>query len=99
MDNWRGPFASNTQRSTGRCPFEDAERKLHTSARRVAAEAEKYRREGKYREALQRIATLRPEVDDFFDSVMVMAEQEELRRNRLTLLAELLKEFSRIADF
>jgi glycyl-tRNA synthetase beta chain len=77
----------------------DAERKLHTSARRVAAEAEKHRREGKYREALQRIATLRPEVDDFFDSVMVMAEQEELRRNRLTLLAELLKEFSRIADF
>ncbi len=67
--------------------------------RRVAREAEQHRRAGKYREALQRIATLRPEVDDFFDSVMVMAEQEEMRRNRLTLLAELLKEFSTIAEF
>jgi glycyl-tRNA synthetase beta chain len=38
-------------------------------------------------------------VDDFFESVMVMAEQEELRKNRLTMLAELLKEFSTIADF
>jgi glycyl-tRNA synthetase beta chain len=77
----------------------DAEKKLHSAARRVAGEAEQYRRAGKYREALQRIATIRPEVDDFFDSVMVMAEQEDLRRNRLTLLAELLREFSRIADF
>jgi glycyl-tRNA synthetase beta chain len=77
----------------------DAESKLHSASRRVASEAEKHRRAGKYREALQRIATLRPEVDEFFDSVMVMAEQEELRRNRLTLLAELLKEFSTIADF
>ena len=32
---------------------------------------------------LQEIARLRPEVDDFFDGVMVMAEQEEVRRNRL----------------
>ena len=77
----------------------DAEKKLHAAARRVASEAEQHRRAGKYREALQRIATLRPEVDDFFDSVMVMAEQEDLRRNRLTLLSELLREFSRIADF
>jgi glycyl-tRNA synthetase beta chain len=77
----------------------DAEKTLHSAARRVAVEAEQHRRTGEYREALQRIATLRPEVDEFFNSVMVMAEQEELRRNRLTLLAELLKEFSTIADF
>jgi len=31
--------------------------------------------------------------------VLVMAEEEDLRRNRLTLLAELLREFSTIADF
>ena len=77
----------------------DAEKTLHSAARRVAGEAERHRRAGEYREALQRIATLRPEVDEFFNSVMVMAEREELRRNRLTLLAELLKEFSTIADF
>jgi len=77
----------------------DAERRLHAASRRVGSEAEAHRRAGKYREALQRIATLRPEVDDFFDSVMVMAEQEEIRKNRLTLLSELLREVSTIADF
>ena len=78
---------------------EDAERKLHSAATRVAQEAEQHRRAGRYREALQKIAALRPEVDGFFDSVMVMAEQEEVRRNRLTLLSELLRQLSTIADF
>jgi glycyl-tRNA synthetase beta chain len=78
---------------------EDAERRLHSASRRVATEAEAHRRAGKYREALQRISTLRPEVDDFFDSVMVMADKEEVRKNRLTLLSELLREVSTIADF
>jgi len=78
---------------------EDAERKLYTSAHRVAREAEQHKRARRYREALQGIAGLRPEVDDFFDRVMVMAELEEVRRNRLTLLAELFSEFTTIADF
>ena len=76
-----------------------AERKLHAAAQRVAVEAEEHKRAKRYREALQRIAELRPEVDDFFDQVMVMAEQEDVRRNRLTLLLGLLGEFSTIADF
>jgi glycyl-tRNA synthetase beta chain len=78
---------------------EEAERRLHASAHRVAQEAEGHKKVRGYREALQGIAKLRPEVDEFFDRVMVMAEQEEIRRNRLTLLAELLREFSTIADF
>lgn len=76
-----------------------AERKLHSALQRVAGQAESHRRAGKYREALQVISTLRPEVDEFFDTVMVMAEQEDVRKNRLTLLSELLREVSRIADF
>lgn len=76
-----------------------AERKLHQAAQRVAREAGEHKRSGRYREALQRIAELRPEVDDFFDQVMVMAEQEDVRKNRLTLLLGLLGEFSTIADF
>ncbi len=78
---------------------EEAERKLHAAARRVAQEAEQHKRAGRYRDALQGIAGLRPDVDEFFDRVMVMAERDEVRRNRLTLLAELLGEFSTIADF
>jgi glycyl-tRNA synthetase beta chain len=65
----------------------------------VAAEAEGDKRAKRYREAMQRIAGLRPQVDDFFDQVMVMAKQDGVRRNRLTLLRGLLDEFSTIADF
>lgn len=77
----------------------DAERALHEEARRVARAAGEQKRSGRYREALEAIAGLRPAVDSFFDNVLVMAEEETVRRNRLTLLAALLREFSTIADF
>ncbi|MGB6544772.1 MAG: glycine--tRNA ligase subunit beta [Candidatus Acidiferrales bacterium] len=78
---------------------EPAEKELFAAAARVAVEADKEKRGRRYREALERIATLRPAVDRFFESVMVMAEDAEVRKNRLTLLAELLAQFSTIADF
>jgi glycyl-tRNA synthetase beta chain len=78
---------------------EEAEKQLHAASVRVAVEARELKRSAKYREALQAIAGLRPAVDRFFDDVLVMAEQEATRKNRLTLLAELLREFSTIADF
>ena len=78
---------------------EDAEKDLHTAACKVAHDAGEKKRAGQYREALLAISALRPAVDRFFDDVLVMAEQEEARRNRLTLLYELLREFSVIADF
>jgi glycyl-tRNA synthetase beta chain len=53
----------------------------------------------KYPEALEAIAALRPAVDLFFDKVLVNAQDERVRQNRLTLLHSLLAEFSTIADF
>jgi glycyl-tRNA synthetase beta chain len=78
---------------------EDAERELHSQAGKLAAEADQHKRQGRYREALQGIAGLRPVVDRFFEKVMVMAEDEQIRKNRLTLLANLFSEFSKLADF
>lgn len=52
-----------------------------------------------YRGALAAIAGLRPAVDLFFDKVLVNAPDPDLRRNRLTLLHNMLVEFSTIADF
>ena len=52
-----------------------------------------------YRGALEAIATLRPQVDAFFDAVMVMDPDEALRANRLALLARTLGDFGGIADF
>ena len=78
---------------------EEAERALHTESREVARQASEHKRAGEYRGALQAIAGLRPTVDRFFDDVLVMAEDEMVRKNRLTLLSDLLREFSTIADF
>jgi glycyl-tRNA synthetase beta chain len=78
---------------------EAAERELHASATAAMKQVEQHKREGRYREALQEIAKLRPAVDRFFEGVMVNAEEEQIRRNRLTLLSGLLSEFSTIADF
>ncbi len=52
-----------------------------------------------YQKALEAIASLRPKVDTFFDKVLVNAKDERVRANRLSLLNNLLTEFSTIADF
>jgi glycyl-tRNA synthetase beta chain len=49
--------------------------------------------------ALTEIATLRGPVDAFFDKVMVMADDERVRRNRLALLTLIARLFGGIADF
>jgi len=46
-----------------------------------------------------RIAAMRPKIDLFFDKVLVNSSDEAIRTNRLTLLHNLLTEFSTIADF
>ncbi len=46
-----------------------------------------------------RIGPLRPKIDLFFDKVLVNAPDAKVRLNRLTLLQNLLTEFSTIADF
>jgi glycyl-tRNA synthetase beta chain len=78
---------------------EAAELQLQTAAQRIGEEAARRKKEKKYRQALEKISELRPAVDFFFDKVLVMHEDENIRRNRIALLGGLLKEFSTIADF
>ncbi|MCC8366937.1 glycine--tRNA ligase subunit beta [Xenorhabdus sp. PB61.4] len=54
--------------------------------------------EGNYQDALVELASLREVVDAFFDNVMVMDEDLQVRVNRLTLLSELRDLFLRVAD-
>lgn len=77
----------------------DAERELYAAVRKAAGKVTEDKRAGRYQEALEEIAGLRKAVDQFFLDVMVMAEDEAVRKNRLALLAELLREFTTIADF
>ncbi|MEH8031682.1 glycine--tRNA ligase subunit beta [Gallibacterium anatis] len=53
---------------------------------------------GDYQTVLSRLADLRESVDSFFDNVMVNAEDEKLRQNRLALLKNLRDLFFKIAD-
>ena len=76
-----------------------AERELYSAVRDAASKVQEHKRAGKYFEALEVIAGLRKAVDQFFDGVMVMAENEAVRNNRLALLAQLLGEFTTVADF
>ena len=78
---------------------EPAERELHAAAQKIREESTRKKRERKYKAALETIAELRPSVDHFFDKVLVMVEEQDLRKNRIALLGSLLREFSTIADF
>jgi glycyl-tRNA synthetase beta chain len=54
---------------------------------------------GDYAAALIQLARLRKPVDVFFDTVLVMAKDEKVKFNRLSLLKEISDLFHRIADF
>jgi glycyl-tRNA synthetase beta chain len=77
---------------------ESAEKKLHAEIERLTPEIEPLCNLGHYEAALSKLAGLRKSVDEFFDTVLVMAEDEAVKRNRLSLLQRLHHSFTRIAD-
>lgn len=77
----------------------EEEKNLITYLEENGPRVEEYRMKKDYLDALRTLATAREPVDKFFDKVMVMADDERVRANRLALLRTLLKEFSTIADF
>ena len=78
----------------------DAVRSIQSSAKAGAkggcswAEAQAY-----YRTMFGHIASLKPKLDTFFDTVMVMVDDKALRDARLALLAEIKKIADQVADF
>jgi glycyl-tRNA synthetase beta chain len=80
--------------------FQDrAERELYDAFLTVSRNAGEKIAARDYLAALAEIASLRDVVDAFFDSVMVMAEDEKLKNNRLALLTGIAGLFGNIADF
>ncbi len=78
---------------------EPAEKELAAQIPQAARAVEALRDQKNYETALLEISKLRPAVDTFFDKVMVMVDDEQVRANRLALLQTLVKEFTTIADF
>ncbi|MBV6818569.1 glycine--tRNA ligase subunit beta [Rahnella sp. PD12R] len=77
---------------------EPAELKLATHLVVLRDKLEPLFAAGQYKEALVELAALRETVDTFFDTVMVMDENEAIRINRLTLLSKLRELFLQVAD-
>lgn len=75
-----------------------AERELAHALESLREEVEGLLAARRYEAALRRLATLRPQVDAFFEGVMVMADDPALRANRLALLAALQRLFLETAD-
>jgi glycyl-tRNA synthetase beta chain len=80
--------------------FQDAaEGALNDALTQVAGKVDSALKSGDYLAALTEIATLKSAVDLFFDKVMVMAEDERVRQNRLALLTGIARLFASLADF
>lgn len=77
---------------------EAPERALFSALADASARARPLFEGGDYTGYLKTFAVLKAPVDAFFDSVMVMAEDAALRRNRLAMLAGLRREMNRVAD-
>ncbi|MFO7818908.1 MAG: glycine--tRNA ligase subunit beta [Halanaerobacter sp.] len=79
--------------------FEDpSEEKLYKEYQRLKAEIDGLIDQQDYLTALEKVATLKPAIDKFFNSVMVMADEKEIKENRLGLLKSVTNLLSRIAD-
>jgi glycyl-tRNA synthetase beta chain len=77
---------------------EATEKALAAALNTSKAEADKLFEAGDYTGSLQALAVLKAPVDDFFDNVMVNADDPALKANRLGLLATLHQAMNRVAD-
>jgi glycyl-tRNA synthetase beta chain len=90
----------NEGRSIDETLFEDpSETALLAEFSRVKGLVVSKLEKGVFDEALLDIASLRPAVDAFFDGVLVMAEDDRVRNNRLGLLRAIANLFALVADF
>jgi len=78
---------------------DSAETELYNSWQQVAGRIDTQLNNDDYDQALSTVADLRKSVDNFFDEVMVMADDQTVRENRLALLQGIAGDFKKIADF
>ncbi len=74
------------------------ETSLHSQLCALQTDLDAHANEKNYNASLTLLSQLKTPIDDFFDHVMVMAENDQVRKNRLALLTSLYQQFTRIAD-
>lgn len=77
---------------------QEEERQLSATLSKLQSKVERACRSRNYFGALELMASLRPQVDLFFDKVLVMSENRAVRGNRIALLNGLLRTFLGLAD-
>lgn len=77
---------------------EAAEKQLYDQVQTVMSHTGPLVKQGDYHSTLQHLATLRSTIDNFFDTVMVMVEDEAVRKNRLAFLQTVRSLFLQVAD-
>jgi len=77
---------------------EAAEKQLFETLNTLSRDVESLFDNGDYEAALSRLSSLRDPVDAFFDTVMVMADDEAVKNNRIALLSSMNRLFLRAAD-
>jgi len=75
-----------------------SERRLADLVPLVGEQIDEMIRERDYKRALETFAAMAPELETFFDDVMVMVEDEGVRRNRIALLCSVSNAVMKIAD-
>lgn len=77
---------------------EDVEKNLYENYLSVNDDIKELMNSKEYTKALDRFASLKPSIDDFFEGVMVMDENEKVRENRLSLLNAIYTSMLNICD-
>ncbi len=91
----KGDVAVNIEESL---LVEAAEKTLATKLNELQPQLAPLFANADYQQALGLLASLRESVDTFFEDVMVMADDEALKHNRLALLSSLREQFLHVAD-
>jgi len=90
------PHGPRSYQNEGMAPAQVA---LTEAFARVALTVAHFSGERDYKGAVRAISTLRPQVDEFFEQLMVMDPDPDVRGSRLQLLAGIVGQLSEIADF
>ena len=77
---------------------QDEERALYAAAQSMQPKIEAALARQDFQAALSELAAVKPQVDAFFDGVMVMADDAAVKQNRLNLLNQLSQQMNAVAD-
>ncbi len=78
---------------------DDAENSLYKAVSKAKAEVEEYSEKAEYGKIFDKVLEIKPEIDNFFEKVMVMAEDENVKKNRFALLNYIKGIFRSFVDF